>query len=133
MYLKTKNRKKSRIGRRYEYYIKWILTKDGWEVQDRGKYGYYDRGVDLIATKNGTTRYIQCKGWKHTHRIHEDVVNQLYGTVVAIVGAENLKDVEMYIYSSARLSNYAQAQADKLNVHFERKFFPFWHRKKKHL
>jgi hypothetical protein len=132
MDLKTKNDKKSRKGRRYEHYIAASLRKHGWDVIDRGKYGYYDRGIDLIATKNGVTRYIQCKGWNYTFIIHENVVNQLYAAVASNVGQENLHTVEIYIYFPARLSNYAKAQADKLNVHFARKILPFWPRKKQY-
>jgi hypothetical protein len=131
MYLKTKNNKNARKGRSYEYYISWSLRRDGWEVQPRGKYGYFDRGIDIVASRGGITRYIQCKGWKKRYEIHEDVFNQFYGSVVSQAGAENLSNIEMYIYSPATPTNYAKAAADKLNIHFIRKNFYFWHRKKK--
>jgi methionine salvage enolase-phosphatase E1 len=85
----------------------------------------FDRGIDLIASKNGVNRYIQCKGWKYTSIIHESVVNELYAAVVSNVGQENLQNVEVYIYSPASLSNYAKAQADKLKVRFARRILPF--------
>jgi len=131
MCLETKNDRNIKTGRRYEYYIKWSLGRDGWEVQERGKYGFYDRGIDLIATKNGVTRYIQCKGWSFRRYIHEDVVTQFFGSVVAQAGLENLNSIEMYIYSPANPSPYAKDKASKLNVHFIKKPFPIWHRKRK--
>jgi Holliday junction resolvase-like predicted endonuclease len=121
MYSKIKNDYQARAGRFYEDYVARSLKFDGWEVLERGKYSYYDRGIDLIASKDEVTRYIQCKNLKFWKYIIEDVVHQLYGSVVAKQGAENLKGVEMYIYSPGHLSEFAKNEAKKLNIHFIRK------------
>jgi predicted RecB family endonuclease len=127
MYIKTKN---VRTGKRYEYYIAWLLRKEGWDVQNRGKYGFYDRGIDLVATKNGKTRYIQCKGWSLRKSIHEDVVTQLYGSVASLAGTGQLNGVEMYIYTPATPTDYAKDKAAKLGINFVRQNFPIWKRKR---
>ena len=127
-----KTRKNIKIGKRYEHYIAWLLKRDGWDVYSRSKYGKYDRGVDIIATKSDAKRYIQCKGWSYRHsRIHEDVVSQLFGSVASLEGIDALKTAEMYIYSSTVPTPYAKEKADKLNIHFVHSSFPLWKRKKK--
>jgi hypothetical protein len=57
-------------------------------------------------------------------------VSQLYGSVAATVGPENIETVELYIYSPAKLKPYAAEAAKKLNVKFERRSYPHWKRKK---
>ena len=132
MYHKIKRRFKLQksAGNKYEFYIKWLLTKDGWEVEHTGRLGFDDHGIDLIARKAGVTRYIQCKGWSWWKLLHEDVVNQLYGAVVGLEGTNRIDNgVELYIYSPAKLTEFAQSQADHLHIHFERKGFPRWKRR----
>lgn len=129
MYKKYIERKQRQAGRRYEYYIAWLLRGDGWTVTETGREGFNDHGIDLIATRDGITRYVQCKGWKRWKMIHEDVVSHLFGSVAAIEGLEKLGSVEMYIYSPAKLDSYAALEADKLHITFVRKRYPGWHRR----
>jgi hypothetical protein len=130
MRLKISNRQKKRAGNKYEYSIASLLRQDGWEVFHNGQYGFEDHGIDLIAKKNGITRYIQCKGWKRWKTIHDSVVSQLYGSVMATIQSENIENIELYIYSPAKLTPYAEEVAKKLNIKFERQGFPHWKRKK---
>jgi hypothetical protein len=118
MYTKTKKLPKWVIGLIYERIVAKQLRKGGWEVSNRGKYGVHDHGIDLIATKNDVTRYIQCKGWDHKKSIHVDVVNQFYGSVISVTGPDDLKNVEMYIYANAHLDAYAQDVAKRHNIAF---------------
>jgi len=111
-------------GAQYEQYIAKYLRQDGWAVEEIGRNGIWDHGIDLIARKDGIQRYIQCKGWNRRKFIHEDVVDQLYGSVAAFVGRDEVDSVEKYIYSPARLDDYAQGVAGRLGIKFERVRFP---------
>jgi hypothetical protein len=127
---KNKLKKQKQAGNRYEYYVKWFLEKEGWQVEHTGRLGFEDHGIDMIARKDGITRYVQCKGWSWWKTLHEDVVNQLYGAVVGLEGSERIgREVELYIYSPAKLTPFAQSQADALHIHFDRRDFPRWKRK----
>lgn len=121
--------KKRQAGRRYESYVAWSLRRDGWDVIETGRAGVNDHGIDLIATRNGKKRYVQCKGWKRWKTVGDDVVSQLYGSVANLEGADSIKNIEMFIYSPAKLSNYAQAEADRLHITYARRSFPHWRRK----
>lgn len=132
MYNKYKEHRQRQAGRRYEYFIAQTLRQEGWEVSENGRYGVHDHGIDLIASKDGVRRYIQCKGWKPEWLIHEDVVSHLFGSVAAIEGMDNLKGVELYIYSPAQLDNYARDEAKNLNVQLVQLNYPSWHRKHSH-
>ena len=130
MHPKLVEAKQRQAGAGYERYIAWKLRSNGWDVVETGRDGVGDHGIDLIATKDGKKRYVQCKGWKWWKTLHEDVVSQLFGSVAGIEGAENLSgNIEMYIYSPAKLSDYANSEADKLHVQFVRAGFPHWRRK----
>lgn len=120
-------------GRKYEYYIAWKLRKEGWDVEETGRDGIYDHGIDLVAVKDNKKRYVQCKGLKRWKRINENVVSQLFGDIAAIEGLDNIKNVELYIYSPAKMSGNAIAEAFTLNVHFERVSFPRWRRKRERI
>lgn len=128
-----RHRRNRRIGNRYEFYINHLLQEDGWDVLRRGQMGVHDRGIDLIATKNHRTRYVQCKGWSPKAEIHENVIDQLLGSVVYQEGIENIRNVEMYIYSPAEPSDYTKAVADKLNITIVHEDFPKWKRKHQYL
>lgn len=128
MYGKYKHYRQRQAGRRYEFFIAQTLRREGWDVVDNGHNGIQDHGIDLIASKDGVRRYIQCKGWKHTKFMHEDVVSHLFGSVAAIEGKDNLDGVELYIYSPAQLDSYACSEAARLDIHFVRLFYPKWHR-----
>ena len=131
MYTDFIEAKKRQAGERYEQHIASLLRNDGWQVQETGREGVNDHGIDLVATKDGITRYVQCKGWKRWRVIHDDVVSQLYGAVAATVGVDHMgPSVELYIYSPASLGDYAAVEAQKLGIRFMRANFPFRHRYK---
>lgn len=129
MYQKYQEIKQRQAGRRYEYFVAQTLRQAGWEVIDNGSLGVNDHGIDLIASKDGVRRYVQCKGWNRDRLIHEDVVSHLLGSVAAIEGIDNLRGVELYLYSPAQLDGYSSSEAEKLNIHFVRLDFPKWHNK----
>jgi hypothetical protein len=50
----------------YERWVGIVLERQGWEVDYRGlTLGLLDKGIDLIAFREGKTRYLQCK-FMHT-------------------------------------------------------------------
>lgn len=132
MYTKFRRYRQRQAGRRYEYYVAQTLRREGWEVIETGLGGSLDHGIDLIASKDGVRRYIQCKGWKRNKFIHEDVVSHLFGSVAAIEGPENFEGVERYIYSPAQLDDYATDEARRLQINLIRLNFPKWHQKYSH-
>jgi hypothetical protein len=131
MFSKLTQLQRRRAGHKYEYYISWKLRNEGWIVEPRTKYKQYDRGIDLIATKDEKIRYIQCKGWSSLKVLHENVIDQLYGSVAYQVGPANLLQTEMFIYSSAYPSNYAREHAKRLNIQIYHEPYPRWKRKKR--
>lgn len=120
MYYRYAEYKQRQAGERYEHYVAQTLRADGWAVIETGLNGMQDHGIDLIASKAGTRRYIQCKGWNQDKLIHEDVVSHLLGSVAAIEGLDNLQGVELFIYSPAQLDSYATNEAARLNIQFVR-------------
>jgi hypothetical protein len=131
MYDKMVDLKKRQAGKRYESNVAWSLRSEGWNVTETGLEGVNDHGIDLIATRDGITRYVQCKGWSSWKTIHEDVISQLVGSVANAVGLDNMhNNVELYLYSPAVLAPYAQAEAAKLNVHFVRMPNLSWRRQR---
>jgi hypothetical protein len=129
MFSQYKLYRQRQAGRIYEYFIAQTLRQDGWEVVETGRNGIHDHGIDLIASKEGVQRYVQCKGWKRNWIIHEDVVSHLLGSVAAIEGIDNLRGVEKYLYSPAQLDGYAGAEADRVDIHFVRLDYPRWPRR----
>lgn len=132
MYARLRHYRQQQAGHRYESFVAGTLRQDGWIVDENGRNGINDHGIDLIASKDGIRRYIQCKGWKRHKFIHEDVVSQLYGSVAAFEGTENTDGVERYIYSPAQLDNVAASTAERLHIRFERLDFPAWHHRYGH-
>lgn len=81
-----KNKKKSHIeiGRDYERYIGYLYEMDGYKVTFFGiRKGLEDLGRDLICEKNGQTHIVQCKCWSKKKEIHENHINQLFGTTTS--------------------------------------------------
>lgn len=147
MYTKYKNyrvnKQRQAAGKRYEAFVAKTLRQARWEVVENGRDGMRDHGIDLIASKDGVRRYIQCKYWKREDwLIGEDVVSHLYGSVAAIEGPENLEGVELYIYSPAQLESYAAREAEKLRIKIDhldypegynkRRFHSYYRRRAKH-
>jgi len=53
-------------GQVYEKYVGQIFEDEGYEVSYNGlNYGFLDRGIDLIATKESSIAFIQCKFTKN--------------------------------------------------------------------
>lgn len=129
-YLKRK-KSKLEIGLLYERYIGYIYELHGYTVNYYGiKKGLDDLGIDLICKKGNQTILIQCKCWSIHKEIHENVVNQLFGTTFKYC-YDNAKKGITYtqfnqllqdkriipiIYTSTKLSDRAKEFANVLNV-----------------
>lgn len=125
--------RRKKIGRRYEYYVAWLMRGQGWEVAQRTNLGVDDEGIDIIATKDNRTAYVQCKGWSVRKPIHENIIDHLYGSTVYQVGADNLDQVEMMLFTSSILTEHALQHADKLGVTVIHESYPIWRRQKQHI
>lgn len=80
MHRKKTNRE---IGLEYERYIGYLYEQEGYNVTYHGiEKGFEDLGRDLICKKDGYTDIVQCKCWSKKKQIHENHINQLYGTTI---------------------------------------------------
>lgn len=120
-------RRKSKwaIGRDYERYIGFLHEQNGYAVYYQGILeGYEDLGRDLIAKKRNETLVIQCKRWSAYRRIHENHVNQLYGTTIKYQIDHPDEHVRAVLYTSTQLSERAREFARYLDVEVKENF-PF--------
>ena len=80
---KKRNKSNAEIGRDFERYVGYQYEKEGYAVEYRGIVdGFEDRGRDLLCHRGNTTLVIQCKYWSKKKEIHENHINQLFGTTV---------------------------------------------------
>lgn len=107
------------IGRDYEYYIGYLYTKKGYDVEYFGsENGLEDLGRDLIATKDGRVLIIQCKYWSSKKQIHEKHINQLYGTMISYCFENDLPThrVRGVLVTNISLSDTAKRFAKYLGI-----------------
>ena len=118
------------VGRRYENHIANILEKQGWSVHRNYLYNLQDHGIDLIAYREKTARFIQCKARRKGSLVHVNTVYQLYGAVAASADTSAHDSiVEAYIYTSTGLDPNAMDKASKLGIHTAVVKFPAIRRK----
>lgn len=116
------------IGLFYERYQGYLYEKEGFKVVMNGaKERWQDMGIDLIATKSGSTELIQCKYWSKGKTIYEKYIFQLFGTTINYIcehypSEENpLKMIQKGIIkpvfiTSTELSETARKMAKTLSV-----------------
>ena len=81
-----RNKTNAEIGREYERYIGYLYEMENFRVEYYGaKKGLEDFGRDLICIKDSRIHIVQCKCWSALKGkvIHENHINQLYGTTIA--------------------------------------------------
>lgn len=123
-YKQSHNRTKWQIGRDYEYYIGYLYTQKGYDVDYFGSYmGMEDLGRDLIAKRGEETLIIQCKYWSEKKLIHEKHINQLYGTMTAykIENQHIGGKVKGILITNIELSPMAKKMADYLKIEYAEK------------
>lgn len=129
-YVASKKKSKWFIGRDYEMSCSWMLMQMGYKIDPQGiKLKFEDLGRDIIATKYSIekkeyiTYIIQCKYWGKDKTIHENVIMQLYGTLVLYkiehqsksLFSNNIQGVLM-IPKFSVISPLAQKFAEQLNL-----------------
>lgn len=109
------------IGRDYEFYVGYLYSKKGYEVEYFGsEKGLEDLGRDLIAKKDGETLIIQCKYWGAGKQIHEKHINQLYGTMICYCFENSLPrdKVNGVLITNINLSETAKRFAEYLGIKY---------------
>ncbi len=120
-YKKSHKKSKWQIGRDYELYVGYKYSQKGYDVDYFGSYmGLEDLGRDLIAKKSSEILIIQCKYWSEKKLIHENHINQLYGTMICYciehqVIIENVKGI---LVTNIELSPMAKKMASYLGIRY---------------
>ena len=129
------------VGRDFERYIGFQYERQGYRVEYRGIIdGLYDLGRDLIVSKNGSIRVVQCKRWSANKTIHEKHIFQLYGTVIELmiqnnvkpkskqgslfIGMESLVDIKGVFVTTTTLSPLAMEFANVLGIEVKKELIP---------
>lgn len=127
---KQRQKSNAEIGRDFERYIGYLYEKNNFQVEYRGIIdGFEDRGRDLICTRGYQVAIVQCKYWSKNKTIHENHINQLFGTTVKYYMEVNPDATFLDFYSalknkmivpvfitSTTLSETAKAFADTLGI-----------------
>jgi hypothetical protein len=120
-YKESHNKSKWQIGRDYELFVGYLMTKEGYDVDFFGSYmGLEDLGRDLIAKKGNRIVIVQCKYWSKLKQIHEKHILQLYGTVMSYCIENNvsLSNVKGFLITNISLSEVAKKMAKLLNIEY---------------
>lgn len=129
----NRNKTHAELGADYEKSIGyWEYERNGWEVEYFGiDKGLEDMGRDLICISpdKRTTHIVQCKCWSSRKEIHENHINQLFGTTVRYViehtGSRSLEDfvkllesktIVPVFYTKTTLSETAKSFAESLGI-----------------
>lgn len=115
-YLNKKKKSLWEIGISYERYIGYIYETKGYKVIYNGALnGFKDLGRDIIAENLDEILIIQCKYWKKERIIRENVVFQLYGTMI-LKQLNTNKRVKGILVTTTTLSEEAKKIAKYLNI-----------------
>ena len=124
-YVASHQKSKWQIGRDYELYVGYIYQKSGYDVEYFGSYMKMDDlGRDLIATKDDMTLIVQCKYWSSKKEIHENHVNQLYGTTVCYCLEHDINPskVRPILITNIKLTPMAKKMAEYLHVSYKENY-----------
>lgn len=120
-YVQSRQKTNWQVGRDYEEFIGYIYREKGYMVDNYGsRMGLEDLGRDIIAKKDGKTLIIQCKYWSQQKQIHENHVNQLFGTVTSYCIENEIegKNVTGVLITNTKLSDNAKKFADRLAIEY---------------
>lgn len=124
-YKQSHRKTKWQIGRDYELYVGYKYSLKGYKIDYFGSYmGIEDLGRDIIAKKDGKTLIIQCKYWSSKKQIHENHINQLYGTMACYCIENGLtkKQVTGLLITNIELSPMAKKMAEYLGIEYVENF-----------
>ncbi len=88
----------------FEEYISGLFSKLGYKIEKVG--GGYDKGVDVIAEKNGIKHYIQCKKYI-TSEVGVGEVRDFYGAI-----ADHLAQGKGYFITTNKFTLEAEKFAE---------------------
>jgi len=66
----------------FEYLVGELFRRDGWQVTETGRQDGPDGGIDLLLTRNGERRIVQCKRWT-SWQVGVDDVRAFAGSLMA--------------------------------------------------
>lgn len=90
-------------GREYEAFVAEHYSLNGYTVTERGKnLKRKDKGIDLIAEKNGKTLFIQCKNWTGSVKVDHRAVKELFSNGTILEKELGLSDTELVIAVPSR-------------------------------
>lgn len=116
-YRNRQNKTNYEIGLEYERYVGYKWEKQFYKVVYYGAaYGLRDKGIDLIASKDGNTYIIQCKRWSSKNQVHENAVFQLAGTVKYLREKKGNQMIRGVLVTSTVVSQAAREAASKLKI-----------------
>lgn len=124
-YFQSHSKSNWQIGRDYEMFVGYKYTQKGYSVDYYGaNHGLEDLGRDLIAKKAKKTLIIQCKYWGAGKQIHENHINQLYGTMVCYCYENGLpqSSVHAVLVTNITVSDTARGFAKYLGVELVENF-----------
>lgn len=111
------------LGREYERYIGYLFEAEGYSVYYQGILeGFDDLGRDLVAKRDGNTFVVQCKRWSQHKEIHENHINQLFGTATKYYLDHREEVVSAVIYTTTTLSSRARDFAGHLSIQVRDQF-----------
>ena len=86
--------------------------------------GIEDLGRDIIAKKGDITLIIQCKYWSSKKQIHENHINQLFGTMMCycIENDVDKSKVKGVLVTNIELSDVAKKMARMLKIEIVENF-----------
>lgn len=120
-YIDSRKKTKWQIGRDYEEYVGYRYRSKGFTVDNYGSYmGFDDLGRDVIAKKGNKIYIIQCKYWSQKKEIHENHVNQLFGTVTSYCIENNIVQEKVLgvIVTNTTLTERAKQFAARLGIKY---------------
>ena len=118
-YRNSHNKTKWQIGRDYELYVGYKYSLKGYSVDYFGSYmGIEDLGRDIIAKKDDKILIIQCKYWSSKKQIHENHINQLFGTMMCYCIEHDIdkSKVKGVMVTNIELSDMAKKMAKMLKI-----------------
>lgn len=124
-YLQSHRKSNWQIGRDYELFVGYKYSQKGYSVDYYGSnHGLEDLGRDLIAKNEKHTLIIQCKYWGAGKLIHENHINQLYGTMVCYCYENKLprSAVRAVLVTNITVSDTARGFAKYLGVELVENF-----------
>lgn len=124
-YVESHRKTKWQIGRDYELYVGHNYEVRGFSVEYFGSnMKMDDLGRDLIAKKSELTLIVQCKYWSAKKEIHENHVNQLYGTAICYCLEHHIDPsmVKPVLITNISLTPMAKKMADYLQVSYKENY-----------